>query len=67
MAGGNAIRGTRVGAGPMGESERGETAPRARVASAPVTSTSSNSSSTTTIPVPTANSAGTSSSKIGSS
>ena len=31
MAGGNAIRGTRVGAGPMGESERGETAPRARV------------------------------------
>ena len=32
MAGGNAIRGTRVGAGPMGESERGETAPRARVA-----------------------------------
>ena len=28
MAGGNAIRGTRVGAGPMGESERGETAPR---------------------------------------
>ena len=32
MAGGNAIRGTRVGAGPMGESERGETAPRERVA-----------------------------------
>ena len=31
MAGGNAIRGTRVGAGPMGESERGETAPRARI------------------------------------
>jgi len=31
MAGGNAIRGTRVGAGPMGESERGETAPRRRV------------------------------------
>ena len=30
MAGGNAIRGTRVGAGPMGESERGETAPRER-------------------------------------
>ena len=28
MASGNAIRGTRVGAGPMGESERGETAPR---------------------------------------
>ena len=28
MAGGNAIRGTRVGAGPMGESERGETAAR---------------------------------------
>lgn len=32
MAGGNAIRGSRVGAGPMGESERGETAPRRRVA-----------------------------------
>ncbi|AEA25604.1 RNA polymerase-binding protein RbpA [Pseudonocardia benzenivorans] len=32
MSGGNAIRGTRVGAGPMGESERGETAPRVRVA-----------------------------------
>jgi hypothetical protein len=31
MAGGNAIRGTRVGAGPMGESERGDTAPRRRV------------------------------------
>jgi hypothetical protein len=31
MASGNAIRGTRVGAGPMGESERGETAPRHRV------------------------------------
>ena len=31
MAGGNAIRGTRVGAGPMGETERGETAPRLRV------------------------------------
>ena len=31
MAGGNAIRGTRVGAGPMGESERGETAPRSHV------------------------------------
>ncbi|MFC5994232.1 RNA polymerase-binding protein RbpA [Pseudonocardia hispaniensis] len=31
MAGGNAIRGTRVGAGPMGESERGEAAPRERV------------------------------------
>lgn len=29
MAGGNAIRGTRVGAGPTGESERGETEPRA--------------------------------------
>ncbi|MDQ1719611.1 MAG: hypothetical protein QOE89_3564 [Pseudonocardiales bacterium] len=28
MAGGNAIRGSRVGAGPMGERERGETAPR---------------------------------------
>ncbi len=28
MASGNAIRGTRVGAGPMGESERGETASR---------------------------------------
>ena len=32
MAGGNAIRGRRVGAGPMGEAERGETAPRQRVA-----------------------------------
>jgi len=31
MSGGNAIRGTRVGAGPMGESERGETAPRERI------------------------------------
>ncbi len=31
MASGSAIRGTRVGAGPMGESERGETAPRRRV------------------------------------
>ena len=32
MAGGNAIRGSRVGAGPMGEAERGESAPRQRVA-----------------------------------
>lgn len=31
MAGGNAIRGTRVGAGPMGEAERGESAPRRHV------------------------------------
>ena len=31
MAGGNAIRGSRVGAGPMGEAERGETAPRNRI------------------------------------
>ena len=31
MAGGNAIRGSRVGAGPMGEAERGEAAPRTRV------------------------------------
>ena len=32
MAGaGNAIRGSRVGAGPMGEAERGETAPRRAV------------------------------------
>ena len=31
MAGGNAIRGTRVGAGPMGEAERGEAAPRRRI------------------------------------
>ncbi len=30
--GGSAIRGSRVGAGPMGEAERGETAPRQRVA-----------------------------------
>lgn len=28
MIGGNAIRGTRIGAGPIGESERGEAAPR---------------------------------------
>jgi len=28
---GNAIRGTRVGAGPMGEAERGESAPRRRI------------------------------------
>ncbi|MGL5828658.1 MAG: RNA polymerase-binding protein RbpA [Angustibacter sp.] len=28
MVGGNAIRGSRVGAGPMGEAERGDTAPR---------------------------------------
>jgi hypothetical protein len=28
---GNAIRGSRVGAGPMGEAERGEAAPRVRV------------------------------------
>jgi hypothetical protein len=32
VAGGNAIRGSRVGSGPMGEAERGETAPRRRVA-----------------------------------
>ena len=31
MAGGNAIRGSRVGAGPMGEVERGESAPRRRI------------------------------------
>ncbi|EHY87064.1 RNA polymerase-binding protein RbpA [Saccharomonospora azurea] len=31
MVGGNAIRGTRIGAGPSGESERGEAAPRRRV------------------------------------
>ena len=30
MASGNAIRGSRVGAGPMGEAERGESAPRFR-------------------------------------
>ena len=29
--GGNAIRGSRVGAGPMGEAERGDAAPRRRV------------------------------------
>jgi hypothetical protein len=28
VAGGNAIRGSRIGAGPMGERERGESAPR---------------------------------------
>jgi RNA polymerase-binding protein len=32
VTGGNAIRGSRVGAGPIGEAERGETAPRRRVA-----------------------------------
>ena len=31
MGSGNAIRGSRVGAGPMGEAERGDTAPRSRV------------------------------------
>lgn len=31
MAGGSAIRGSRVGAGPMGEAERGEAAPRVQV------------------------------------
>jgi hypothetical protein len=31
MAGGNAIRGSRVGAGPMGERERGDSAPRQRI------------------------------------
>lgn len=31
MAGGSAIRGSRVGAGPMGEAERGESAPRFRL------------------------------------
>lgn len=32
MAGGSATRGSRVGAGPMGEAERGESAPRMQVA-----------------------------------
>ncbi|WP_106585463.1 RNA polymerase-binding protein RbpA [Murinocardiopsis flavida] len=32
MGSGSAIRGSRVGAGPMGEAERGESAPRVRVA-----------------------------------
>lgn len=31
MSGGSAIRGSRVGAGPMGEAERGNSAPRQRV------------------------------------
>ena len=31
MAGGSAIRGSRVGAGPMGEAERGESVPRRRI------------------------------------
>lgn len=31
MAGGSAIRGSRVGAGPVGEAERGEAAPRLRI------------------------------------
>ena len=32
MSSGSAIRGSRVGAGPMGEAERGEPAPRRRIA-----------------------------------
>lgn len=32
MSGGSAIRGSRVGAGPMGEAERGDSAPRTQVA-----------------------------------
>ncbi|HVN13150.1 MAG TPA: RNA polymerase-binding protein RbpA [Kineosporiaceae bacterium] len=31
MASGNAIRGSRVGAGPMGEAERGDSAPRLQI------------------------------------
>lgn len=31
MGSGNAIRGSRVGAGPMGEAERGDAAPRIRI------------------------------------
>ena len=31
MASGSAIRGSRVGAGPMGEAERGDAAPRQRI------------------------------------
>ena len=31
MAGGSAIRGSRVGAGPMGERERGDAAPRVKI------------------------------------
>lgn len=31
VSGGNAIRGSRVGAGPMGEAERGDAAPRVRI------------------------------------
>jgi hypothetical protein len=31
VSSGNAIRGSRVGAGPMGEAERGEAAPRVRI------------------------------------
>lgn len=31
MAGGSAIRGSRIGAGPLGEAERGEAAPRKRI------------------------------------
>ena len=31
MSGGSAIRGSRVGSGPMGEDERGDSAPRVRV------------------------------------
>lgn len=32
MASGSAIRGSRVGAGPMGEAERGDSAPRVQIA-----------------------------------
>jgi hypothetical protein len=32
MSGGNAIRGFRIGAGPLGETERGDSAPRQKVA-----------------------------------
>ncbi len=31
MVGGNAIRGSKIGSGPMGESERGEAAPRVEI------------------------------------
>ena len=53
MAGGNAIRGSRVGAGPMGENERGESAPRQRVASSAPTATRSGRRSPSTRACPT--------------
>ncbi len=41
MAGGSAIRGSRVGAGPMGEAERGESIARFRVSKRGITTVNS--------------------------